>query len=210
MPPGSSRALISPLPVVLAQLPITLPPCLTQASQTLIPPTATVIGSGLGTWSQAKPIIIFVRDYEGRALSTPWLPAAILPTMAWFPLWRMMSGWHKQICEIQRQREKVPVTCLSFRIRQSDSPVDFSLAQIHTFPFSQFDLGFCHLQLKPSSVNTASVFVCFLMSMCVWNKFAPEPHRRVVTKSIFLNIRTYNGTRFRTKENSNKGGKKDI
>ena len=39
----------------------------------LIPPTAAVIGSGLGTWSQPRPIIIFVRDNKGKALPTQWL-----------------------------------------------------------------------------------------------------------------------------------------
>ena len=54
-------------------LSIILPWFVTQASQSLIPPTAAVIGSGLGTWSQARPIIIFVKNNKGKALPTQWL-----------------------------------------------------------------------------------------------------------------------------------------
>lgn len=158
----------------------------------------------------ARPIIIFLRDNERRALSTPWLLAAILPIMEWFPLWKRMSGWDKQVWEMQSQRES-PNNAFEFQGSDSlkpRSPLDFSHKSIHfllaTLIWASVAYNWNHLQRGQQ--------LCLFVNKCVclWNRFAPEPHIRVVLKSICLNIRTCNGTRFRMRENSNQGEKKTF
>lgn len=179
-------------------LSIIFPWFVTQASQSLIPPTAAVIGSGLGTWSQARPIIIFVRDNKGKALPIQWLlQPSFLP-------WSNSSGKNDvrlkqgdmRNTESERESQQHIWTTFTLGLLAYTNlyiafwPVWFGLLSLTTVTvFSDY---------SSCSSHTHFVCVCACTRVCVCNRSAAESHTRVVIKPICLNIRTNSGTRFRT------------
>lgn len=122
-----------------------------------------------------------------------------------FPWWRKMSSEKTDVrnAEPERQSPNNTFESQDQTVWKPHSPLGFSLIQSINIPLA--DLIGVSVTIE-TILNEYSIHTNLFLKER--EKFAPEPCIRVVIKTICLNARTCKGTRFETRENSNKGLKK--